>query len=885
MSGKLEVRRGSRDVDFLAELDRRVLTEREFTEGMTLHLTSLEQRVSIRAQIEVSAAGAPLALYGAAGEGQPIGLDTATRASLLFRFSFWSGVPRSTPGGSRFDSTRRELVDELLDILEPHWMGRQANDPCINSSDPDQKARLDGTLRNAIRKGNECFYVGLDLNGIGELKELVGEVGVNKVIEQASNWLWRRLSDEFLLAHPHGDEYALIAVNRSPVDLLRRLADCQDELDRMRFTTKEEEAQGHRIGVKMRLVKLDSDSADWDSIVDQASDALEVAAFKGEADKRFIKIVDNGRQTLLWPVDEQELRTVAASARSGIASEPRHRFDSACAAYLAERLCDSDSTDTFEELATLLADELTRLRIMPTCDGPYVGGSCAHGAVALSAQLHPGLLVETFLYAVLRRRLLGIGPVQPEDHVYLEAMPTDGECELYCYTGTASRVCILRVPTELTARVVVDAGPAWVSGGGAGVVRRLEADTSFQPGELCPTLLVGVGDAGRHTCRPLEFASADSVYLDDRPVISGLLPDFWQSNVARIIKAALANPNVRTIVVSIAEKAAAAGTLRVLEAGTVAERGRSWDEAARSRIARATALPVEEVLEFQRRSLRLHVVSCDPSDVREAVLDALFESGARMSCLGEVPRAESPATATKAIVGATGGSASWDMAALTLSEAYPMLLGKLRKTSATSASGRSMTEVQGFRLAVAHPNQDPIPQYWVSEKQQFDAYYSRAFDGPDSFFGRRIQRFGAVTGGDSPGIDQLNRAVDDLAAAIQDGQSTRRVLMMVSDPSDPQHPLGLAALHFLPRERTGTWHLDCVAVWRSVEAIVGLPFSAYGSSRYMAAVADLVSTRVSALGLPPVAPGVLTYLALSLHLFADTSDLAIARQIELACAP
>ena len=71
-------------------------------------------------------------------------------------------------------------------------------------------------------------------------------------------------------------------------------------------------------------------------------------------------------------------------------------------------------------------------------------------------------------------------------------------------------------------------------------------------------------------------------------------------------------------------------------------------------------------------------------------------------------------------------------------------------------------------------------------------------------------------------------------------------------------------------------------IWSTVEALVGFPFSAYGSIKWSREFFDTVRTELGRVTPPvPVELGELTYVALSFHMFLDIGDEEIARAIVL----
>jgi hypothetical protein len=222
-------------------------------------------------------------------------------------------------------------------------------------------------------------------------------------------------------------------------------------------------------------------------------------------------------------------------------------------------------------------------------------------------------------------------------------------------------------------------------------------------------------------------------------------------------------------------------------------------------------------------------------------------------------------------------------AVATGAQAYPLVLQLLRdaetEAAVPDAAGVPMIDLIDFRLLVREPERDQIPGFYARDRDDFEAYYERVFlDEQDGLFASRIR-------------DQLERVVAHLTHAI-DGPhpfSTRRAILVVDHPLRPvdeqvkEHdvaPLGLVSVRIIPRPEPGGFGLYMSFTWRTVEALVGLPYSLYGSLRYSQHLTDLVRKR---LGDGHEAEIVqlrdVSYIAHSLHVTTDSYGQNIARRI------
>ena len=127
--------------------------------------------------------------------------------------------------------------------------------------------------------------------------------------------------------------------------------------------------------------------------------------------------------------------------------------------------------------------------------------------------------------------------------------------------------------------------------------------------------------------------------------------------------------------------------------------------------------------------------------------------------------------------------------------------------------------------------------------------------------------------------------LDHLAKVIQQDEmafATRRAILVVPheiNDADELSPLGLVSVRIVPRFSGQRCELSYSFTWRTVEALVGFPYSLYGSVCFGQELTRLVRERVSAATNERVTMGQISYIAHSLHMFIDESGLAIVRRI------
>lgn len=411
---------------------------------------------------------------------------------------------------------------------------------------------------------------------------------------------------------------------------------------------------------------------------------------------------------------------------------------------------------------------------------------------------------------------------------------------------------------------------------------------------LSPVLLLVIG---KEPVLPVNLKAVPSAicYLDDRPTIGGGLPDPWQSNVSKIVYYVVANPNVRFL----------------LFYGDIESSKRTWEICDKAQsmsiLTRCESFINNKLLERFSKQIK-NVENCRTLDELRKTLP-LFLSPELKDILGlseskfyidegsikeEPIQPEAEPEEDRIFVrdidlknyllDQTQGLVFED-----LKHAYPAVIDLLRNLDSDmlykDQIGRQMRELRGFKLIFTNPIPPTIPTFFVrtrSEKE-FKAYYERVFDSDNGIFGKRIYKY--PTTKKAP-FNQYNRQVDYIYEQIKKNFATRRAGMQIAAPfidwdvhAGKELPLGLISIAMLPRfnENKNIWELHYYFNWRTVEAIVGFPFSAFASCQFAQQFTSDLQKRLRDKIF--IETGELVYNAVSLHLFEDRFEQFIARKI------
>lgn len=470
--------------------------------------------------------------------------------------------------------------------------------------------------------------------------------------------------------------------------------------------------------------------------------------------------------------------------------------------------------------------------------------------------------------ALLEATFHGAAVLDPNDELVISCS-VDGSINLEVTGNVHPLGCIVHCVQPIRAVVGRPFYPAGVDNPDAVDRLPMVAGPPFDP--LSPVLLLPIGDEAKTIADSLAHLVAGVVDVDDRPARGGALPDFWQSTVSRVIRATLANPNISTVV-AIGDESYAELTMTRLRAGDGLDVGE---------LQRRLSMNTEDLGVFKERRLVVTSTSATrPAVLRaiEAVVGALAPSNVSNRPIVD-PRGSSrrrlltaPPTRTHRLDAADG------LRTRTLADAYPEALQLIRAAPADDDQQEPLRglfrEITGFKVVLTEPTAELIPDYWRADSARLESYYKEGFCRDDRAFGAQLLSRWSEGG---PTIREF--ALTQTVEAAMRRTPTRRINLPIV-PRDLRHPLGLCSIQILPRIHASVGTLDMIFVWRTVDALVGFPFSAYGSIRWSQDFLDDVNTALMAKsGGALLRLGTVTYIALSFHLYLHDGDVEIARTI------
>ncbi len=385
---------------------------------------------------------------------------------------------------------------------------------------------------------------------------------------------------------------------------------------------------------------------------------------------------------------------------------------------------------------------------------------------------------------------------------------------------------------------------------------------------LSTSLLVVIGDFKN---KKLESLFNEKVIVDIRPTTGGGLPDFWEASLSKVLTYLHTNRNLNNIfIVSQIENTYTDTYLKQLNNGKLSE---NIDY-----IAYKTGLSTKIISEVEKR-IQNKVYNI----LEDEIIDKLFEL--EFSNSGNIDIKQfnhnSPVKNRKGYLESKINSINYKLNELdgcmgeTLSKVYPIVIYTMKEANIYSQSKsqdfKHYKELIDFKVRLTNPSQDKLPWFYEKEEEKFKKYFKESFLETDGVFYTSINE------------DNQEEIILQYLAKLFNSKlelvSSRRAIIILKNriKGNEPDPLGLTSIRIYLTKELNITKINFTFIWRTVEAIIGFPYSAYGSISY----AEEFLSKLKLL-LPQgvkVHLGDLTYIAQTLHIFQDTYSENIAKNI------
>ena len=383
------------------------------------------------------------------------------------------------------------------------------------------------------------------------------------------------------------------------------------------------------------------------------------------------------------------------------------------------------------------------------------------------------------------------------------------------------------------------------------------------------------------SCLPKDIFYKE-IIVDTNPTIGGGLPDFWAQHLSSLITSMESNENLSRIIIW-GDFSNAKNIKDILYSVS------SWDKASISKYGRKIFRPESKIERFKEKFSDKIIIY----NKKEDLIEDMFQwSMINKKNIDQNKHRDD----LKRILKRKTDLSKWKLTnkdglrTETLSQAYPMVLDILRNgdkeknkcNQLVDANGRALYELMNYKIVLSKPNEDMVPVYFLDEERDLNVYYEEVYN-ENGIFGKPIRESG-----------QYEKVTSYIAGVVKDhNYSSRKSIIIIPNGFNElsavrtsySNPIGLIAIWIAPRKRDGNINLDISFMWRTVEALIGLPYSLYGSIRFAnKIVTDVYNTirendPTGKIKQSFIQLGNITYTACSLHMYLDEETKRIAKGI------
>lgn len=366
--------------------------------------------------------------------------------------------------------------------------------------------------------------------------------------------------------------------------------------------------------------------------------------------------------------------------------------------------------------------------------------------------------------------------------------------------------------------------------------------------------------------------------VDERPVTGGGLPDFWASTLSELIGCVQDNPYITQVLICGKHECAPklCSVLLDIENWENGDNKLSYEF-----LAKKTNRRLSEI-KYCQEKLRGNVKKVEWSEV----VDILFRNVQINADIIKQTETKKRHAEDRFL----NRRLSYDPIRLkitdgcsvdSMAEAFPTILEILRnclyedrRQIIIDQAGRKLIELDNFKLVLNKPNSMDIPGYYKDESEELDKYYNDVLGSDDALFKQRLCEG-----------NQLEAVIQHIVCLLTENgikYATRRAILVIRhEIKDAGNisPLGLVNIWIAPRQDGKNVIFDYTFSWRTVEAMIGLPFSLYATVRYAEDLTKEICNRIGEKSREVIRLGKVSYITNSLHMFLDSACLEIVRGV------
>ena len=365
---------------------------------------------------------------------------------------------------------------------------------------------------------------------------------------------------------------------------------------------------------------------------------------------------------------------------------------------------------------------------------------------------------------------------------------------------------------------------------------------------------------------------SEVVIVDDRPTKGGALPDFWEPIIAQIVAVFNNNKNLSKLII-YGNKEHGKEIVNLLVDIS------NWDEEHIQWISEKTKTEIRYLHNLRKRLTGNVYHENDTDKIINYVYD-LYSSNDNYEIVNDITSISvNRILARKANINDFCLKSYDGIRVASINEAYPIMLDIARNLigletfpELTDQAGRNFIEISDFKVHLSNPMTNMIPHFFIKKDvRKMNDYYKVAFCEEGLFY-KALSANG-----------QYEHVISHIIESTTKEPyfATRRAILVVPNLIDKtSYPLGLVSVRIMPRIFNNKIKLNYSYTWRTVESVIGFPYSIYGSVKFSEQITDALNKVAKSHEFNgEYVIDTITYLAHSLHMFTDMYSQEIIRGI------
>ncbi len=704
---------------------------------------------------------------------------------------------------------------------------------------------LERRVSRCFQEINPFAFLFLDLDGFKQVNDNIGYDQGDIVIQRFAGFLEKTSAQNAIILHNGGDEFIIFYPDADPEKGLQLAIEIISKSKKFNF-----DSRGVNITVSIGIAYY-SEHKTYNSlseIIIASESALKIVK---KTKKGTVRFPDEVKKDLL--ISEKGLRLAICVTKTSIGSKIFRVYSNPWLNILLNNIYFSILENEFniDEIPKIVAEYLESTNI-------EINNSilCAQQTNGEEVFTSPTISLLDIGFAISG----GIFTAALKNELFRSEI-ADVKIEIN------SEKCTL-----ITAKKKI----IWLEGESKGVNHSIDLGSCWSTKELgdineSSGRIALIVQIGHEKIELPKSIIAELVLVDDRPTRGGGLPDFWELTLGRILYLLNLYKNVKKIFIIGESKWGRQSVERLTKTD-------EWDNRY---IEYKTTLPME-VIEKGKEKLNgnVHLIR-NLDELLEIILPEIrkhqqligYEKNEKLEYRGGLISRE--IRMDKIMLTQENGCRVESIA-----KAYIIVLELLRRYIPKDGiildqSAKPLTELLDYKIELLEPIKDMIPDFYKGDQKQIEEYYVREFRTKGGIFWEELQKY-----------DQYKKVKNHVAETLSLAPkpfSTRRAILVIPHipPKDTElAPLGLIAIRCSPRILGSNIILNFSFVWRTVEVLVGLPYSLYGSVKFASDMTSDIEIIMKSKGNNnSIKIGSISYIALSLHMFRDEFAMQIARKI------